>query len=77
MVRAKMRCQSVVVNGENEQVSLHPVYDEQNKSWSKWTPAGSVSLTINNPDAQGKFKADEIYYVDFTVAPATEAAESK
>ncbi len=72
MIRAKFRCTSVQTSGENEQVSLMAVYSDDpndpNKQWSKWTPSGSVMLTINNPDAQGKFKTNEEYFLDFTPA---------
>ena len=37
-----------------------------NKSWSKWTPSGSLSITITNPDAIDKFTIGKAYYLDFT-----------
>lgn len=85
MVRCKMRCIEVTESSssyggppvESKRVKLSAVADEANKSWSKWTPGGDVSLTINNPDAFAQFKVGEFYFVDFTVAPAKEADEAK
>lgn len=38
-----------------------------NADWSKWTPSGSMSLHVTNPDAVGRFKAGQIVYID--IAP--------
>lgn len=76
-IRAKFYCQAAIKDGENEQVDLNAVYDDANKSWSKWTPAGQLRLTINNPDAQGKFKVGKTYFLDITEAPAAEKDEAK
>lgn len=37
-----------------------------NKSWSKWTPSGSLSITITNPSAIDAFDKGKAYYLDFT-----------
>jgi hypothetical protein len=67
VIVAKMQVSSVVERKDSktdekfqEEVSLQAVYGDNgsaNAEWSKWTPAGSVSLTINNPNAFDKFKA--------------------
>jgi hypothetical protein len=36
-----------------------------NKSWSKWTPSGSLSITITNPAAIDQFEKGKAYYLDF------------
>lgn len=40
-----------------DSVKLRPVYgdSEENKTWSKWTPAGSLELVIDNPEALALF----------------------
>ena len=39
--------------------------DEDN-TYAKFSPAGSVSLTVANPALLGGFEAKERYYIDFT-----------
>jgi hypothetical protein len=41
--------------------------DEDN-SYARWSPAGSLSLTIANPNLFGKFKIGDKFYLDFTPA---------
>lgn len=77
MIRAKMKCHGAAIpeGGDTEAVSLFPVCDDENRSWAKYTPGGSVTLYINNPAAQGRFKVGQTYFVDFVEAPAKEADE--
>ena len=61
----------------NEVLHMHAVskstaypadgYDENN-TYAKFSPSGSVQLTIANPALFGKFKAGDQYYIDFTKA---------
>lgn len=72
-VRAKFVCDAVSNNEEYQQknVSLIPVIDgsEENKSFSKYTPAGSVQLTISHETkASDFFEEGKEYYLDFTKA---------
>lgn len=63
-VRAKFRC-----NGNKDGVVLLLAVtkgSEENKTFWKYTPAGSISLSITNPDAVSQFEAGKEYYVDFT-----------
>lgn len=60
---------------EHKEVELSPVQGPENSTWSKYTPGGSIKLTINNPEAFSAFKIGEYYFVDFTPAPAKEADE--
>lgn len=41
--------------------------DEVNKQWSKWTPCGRLTMTINNPDAMRKLLPGQEVYIDITV----------
>jgi len=74
MVRAKFSVTSIIKNEDlvspSEVVYLNAVYSSdptsENYSWSKWTPAGSLSMTITNPDCFGKFEQGKTYYLDFT-----------
>ena len=78
-VRAKFRVQEIKANAsyqtggkEQESVRLVAATDERNKSWSKWTPSGSIEMVISNPEALDQFKLGSFVYVDFTAAPDEE-----
>lgn len=82
-VRAKFRCTQIIKTcyaGNDApvdmvQVKLSAVYGETNKTWSKWTPSGELTMTINNPAALEQYHVGEFYFLDFTDAPAKEADE--
>lgn len=44
---------------------------EENKGWSKYTPAGSIQMTIDNELALAQFKPGEHVGVLFTPTPET------
>jgi len=83
-IRAKMRCDSVekshagtqagsagpTVQLFRELVKLQAVTggSDENKQWSKYTPSGSLHLTIDNPGAQEFFEPGKEYFVDVTEA---------
>lgn len=71
-VRAKFKVRSVekTPDGEGEQVMLMAVTDDspENKTWSKYTPAGQITMTINNPECFGKYVPGKEMFVDFTPA---------
>lgn len=78
-MRAKMRIESVVVLGDQEQLILRAVYkddyssdglDEDN-TFARFTPSAELCMTIANPALLGKFEAGQKFYVDFI--PADEA----
>lgn len=56
-------------------VKLQAVSDPANKTWAKYTPGGSVELTIDNPEAYEAFELGKFYFAAFTPAPSTEAEE--
>lgn len=80
-VSAKFKCISVIPTTggdgtvESKQVSLVPVYSSDptspNYSWSKWTPSGSMSLTITNPTAFDQFEIGKEFLLEFTEVPPT------
>ena len=80
-LRAKMRCTSVTSHDAgagqvNELVTLIAVSkdgSEDNKTWAKFTPSGTLALTITNPEAQARMKPGREYYVDLEEVAAAEA----
>lgn len=73
-VRAKFKCQSKVMHGEGNQqyaaLSFNASYGEgkDNKDWSRWTPSGSLTMSITNPSAFDWFEVGKEYYLDFSEA---------
>lgn len=78
-IRAKFYCTEVAATAQSvgkptdgEIVKLAAVYstgdNDPNKSWSKWTPSGQLTLHISNPDALGKFTPGKTYFLDITPA---------
>lgn len=71
-IRAKMSVSTVTRNADqsgnisSENITLQAVYggSEENKQWSKWTPSGTLTMTINNPDAFGKLLPGQFYFID-------------
>jgi hypothetical protein len=66
-VRAKFRVQSVTDFGNVKQVKLVPVTDDgipENERFHKYTPSGSLEMTIDNPPAADYFKPQHEYYLD-------------
>ena len=45
---------------------------EGNKDWSKYTPAGELSITITNPYAVEQFEVGEVYEMTFEKALKTD-----
>lgn len=72
-VRAKFTCNNIKNQPEYEckSVSFTPVTygSEENKSFSKYTPSGSLVLQISNDTvASNAFEVGKEYYLDFTEA---------
>lgn len=71
-IRAKFQCQSVTNYGGSEEVRLTPVVgadgNEENKSFSKYTPSGELKMLIDNLDTRGFFIPNKEYYLDITKA---------
>jgi hypothetical protein len=67
-VRAKFMCSSVTKNHDGgEGVALYAANGKNgtaNAQWSKWTPGGNLTLTISNPEAQGRLVPGRYYFID-------------
>ena len=42
--------------------------ENEDNTYARYSPAGSLSLTFNNPALLGKVKAGDKFYLDFTKA---------
>jgi hypothetical protein len=74
-VKAKFTCIGVeaAADGEHTLVNFLPVTtgSEENKSFAKYTPAGSVFLSIHqDTPAASFFEGGKEYYLTFEEAPA-------
>lgn len=79
-MRAKMQVQNVTSYGTpptQETVSMSAVTgkdpfgpggESEDNTYARYTPMGSISLTINNPALLGKHKIGQKFYIDFTEA---------
>jgi hypothetical protein len=71
-IRAKFKVASVTqYENDQETVEMQAANgraDTANAQWSKWTPSGKLTLTINNPDARGKLLPGKYYFLDLTEA---------
>ena len=77
-VRAKFYCQSIqhVHTSPGETcaiIKLGAAFgsyakgdDAGNKDWSKYTPQGTIEMTVTNPAAIEQFALGECFYIDFT-----------
>ena len=81
MMRAKVQVNAVkrVVGADGnimwEELTANPVCgsfgangESEDNTYARYTPSGSLSLTVNNPDLFGKFKPGQKFYLDFTLA---------
>lgn len=70
MVRAKFKCESKTTTESGISVKLTPVVggSEENESFFKWTPFGSLEMGLLNPDTAATFEPGKSYYVDLTPA---------
>lgn len=79
-VRAKFWCKSIehsAAPGDQQNIGatikLAAVYqdgDDTNKSWSKWTPSGELSMYVTNQAAIDQFTLGAYYFLDITPATA-------
>lgn len=70
-IKAKMKVQTVTLNGYSETTKLYCEYSNtpEDNSFSKATPSGNMELVIDNPNAQGFLKPLKKYYITITEAP--------
>lgn len=45
-----------------------PNGESEDNTYARYTPQGSLTLTVNNPSLLGQFKPGEKFYLDFTPA---------
>lgn len=71
-VRAKFTVRAVKMYsnnfGEVELVALHDTSTPENQRFTKATPNGTLTMSIDNPPALEQFKPGKTFYVDFTEA---------
>lgn len=68
-IRAKFHCNSVTDNGHNKSANLTAVYGKEgeNADYSKYTPFGSLAITIDkDTKASEFFEPLKDYWLDFT-----------
>ena len=75
-MRAKMQIQSVAKQiWGGEVVKMAAVYggstNEEDNSFAKTTPCGSIELTIANKELHGVYQPGHTFYVEFTPIPKT------
>lgn len=77
-MRAKMSIQSVTRNGYSEIVEMNAVYggstNDEDNSFAKSTPSGSIKLQIDNKALHGAFNPGDTFYVDFIPAKVVDDA---
>lgn len=72
-VTAKFKVSDVVSRASYptcKEVTLHAVAGEENKPWSEYTPAGTITMQITNPAAHGQFEVGKTYLLTFEPADA-------
>lgn len=71
MIVAKFTCQSITKDssgGETVKLTAVTGDSDENKSWSEYTPYGSLEMLISNKAAHGKFVPGEDYILRFEAA---------
>jgi hypothetical protein len=81
MVRTKFKCEVINpdTNGtDGKSIALSAVTSgsEENDSFFKFTPAGTVYLSIVDLEAAKQFEVGKEYYVDFTPAGSIDEMRS-
>ncbi|RWE59800.1 MAG: hypothetical protein E5V22_05995 [Mesorhizobium sp.] len=76
-MRAKMQITRIEKHGDTEALHFHAVSrsssypadgSDEDNTYAKFSPCGSLSLTVANPALIGKFEVGEKYYLDFSKA---------
>jgi hypothetical protein len=68
-MRAKFFAESITTHaGGGKTIKARPVTgdSEENKSFWKYTPSGSLEMFVDIPQAEQFFAAGQEYYIDFT-----------
>ncbi len=74
IVKAKFICESVKDFGVQKEVQCTAVTrgSEENLSFHKYTPSGTLTMLVDNPTTDGFFKPGKEFYVNFEEAPDEE-----
>lgn len=84
-MRAKMRLNSVTNFGTTEVLEFNAVArsssypadgSDEDNTYAKFSPSGSLNLTVANPALLGKFTPGQTYYLDFTEVPTLAPASA-
>lgn len=69
-MRAKFRVEAVTHYATWREVQLSAVHDgsPENNQFAQSTPAGTLKMTITNPDAMDFLEPGKSYYLDFSAA---------
>ena len=71
-VLAKFFCQSIQKAEDDSYLTIHmsPVTadTEENKTWSKYTPGGQLTMHVSNPEAFELFEQGKEYFIDIQPA---------
>lgn len=71
-VRAKFKVSKIAEHeGGLKIVSLNAVSADEvpeNQRYHKYTPSGSLEITITNPSASDQFAPGKVFYLDFSEA---------
>ena len=69
-VRGKFTCTSAVKTPYGTDVSFWALYSNspEDNSYAAATPAGNISMMVNNPAAEEFFKEGQVYFLDFSKA---------
>ncbi|MES2705129.1 MAG: hypothetical protein V4726_00870 [Verrucomicrobiota bacterium] len=69
-MRAKFKIDSITRTEYGDTLKMSPVSNGQKEdnTYSKFTPSGSLTMEITNPELIGTFTPGETYHMDFTKA---------
>lgn len=66
-VVAKFNCENVENQNDSQNVTFRAVYspdeNHENYQWSKWTPAGFLTMNISNPNLKDHFVKGKEYFL--------------
>lgn len=62
---AKFKCESVTAYEGYESVEFKAVTGKGNEQWSRWTPSGSIMMSISADGTRGYFKPGAQYLITF------------
>ena len=79
MMQAKMIVTNVERQRGTEVLHMQPVASDsrENASYSKWTPAGSLTLHVTNENLFGQFNPGDEYVLDFTKVEPTDGEDTR